>query len=283
MIRLAAALVGRPNRMSTSRLGGLIRGVTSSSTGILPYKELPFASVEMTVESLPVSDTSEFSTRLFETIVHLREQKKNALYLKVNMLYSHYISCASMFGFKFHHAEGDDCSLLLWLPTDRESTVPAFATHQLGVGALVVNNKKELLVVKEKSKLAGWKLPGGYVNRGEDLGVAAVREVMEETGIKCKFNSVLSFRHSHDVQWGQGDVYIICKCEPLTTEIKIDMEIDDATWLTVSDLQKQNKTEMMAKIISDLPNYDDGTRELRPVTMKSIIPGRMPFKFYSPM
>ena len=261
---------------------GIYRGVTSSSTGILPYKELPFSSVEMTVESLPVSDTSEFSTRLFETIVHLREQKKNALYLKVNMLYAHYISCASMFGFKFHHAEGDDCSLLLWLPADRESTVPAFATHQLGVGALIVNKNKELLVVKEKSKVAGWKLPGGYVNRGEDLGVAAVREVMEETGIKCKFDSVLSFRHSHDMQWGQGDVYVICKCEPLTTEIKIDTEIDDATWMSVADFEKQNKTEMMAKIISDLPNFD-GTRELRPMTMKSIVPGRMPFKFYSPM
>lgn len=233
----------------------------------------------MNVEDLPVSDTSDFGARLFTTLAHLRTvEKKNAVYLHVNMLFAHYISVASLFGFKFHHAEGDYCSLLLWLPTDTQSVVPPFATHHVGVGALCVNAANEILVVKERSKLAGWKLPGGYVNLGEDLGAAACRETLEETGVQATFHSVLSFRHSHDLQWGRGDMYVVCRCEPQSSEIRVDSEIDDATWMPLAQFKKENKHEMMAKI---LQNLDNGI-SFRESTMRSIVPGRKPFKFYSP-
>ena len=39
-----------------------------------------------------------------------------------------------------------------------------------------------------------WKLPGGLVETGETIEDACVREVWEETGVKCKFQSVVAFR-----------------------------------------------------------------------------------------
>ena len=112
-------------------------------------------------------------------------------------------------GFKFHHAEGEIATMLLWLP-EGECKVPPFATHHCGVAGVLTFNHN-ILVVKEKSKLTGWKLPGGYVNLNEEFGAAAEREVFEETGILSKFDSVLAFRHSLKVQFGRGDVYIICR------------------------------------------------------------------------
>ena len=46
-------------------------------------------------------------------------------------------------GFEFHHAEPGYVMLTQWL-SDEESTIPANASHQIGVGALVLNDKDEV-------------------------------------------------------------------------------------------------------------------------------------------
>ena len=79
-------------------------------------------------------------------------------------------------GFQYHHAEGTNAVLTLWL-AEGNSRIPTYATHHCGVGGIVVSGN-ELLVVKERpphNKI--WKFPGGYVDLGEDFGDAIVREV----------------------------------------------------------------------------------------------------------
>jgi 8-oxo-dGTP pyrophosphatase MutT (NUDIX family) len=50
----------------------------------------------------------------------------------------------------------------------------------LAAGCIVENNRGEMLWIERKGK---WDLPKGKVEPGEAIEVAAVREVMEETGI----------------------------------------------------------------------------------------------------
>ncbi len=59
--------------------------------------------------------------------------------------------------------------LLRWLPTDAPCPVPAFATHIVGCGGLVINPKGEVLCVREKDSLrkTSWKLPGGTTAASE--------------------------------------------------------------------------------------------------------------------
>jgi ADP-ribose pyrophosphatase YjhB (NUDIX family) len=55
-----------------------------------------------------------------------------------------------------------------WLPTTEECNIPPFAHTMIGVGAVVVNDAHEILVVKEKYfTIPHWKLPGGYVEPGK--------------------------------------------------------------------------------------------------------------------
>lgn len=62
----------------------------------------------------------------------------------------------------------------------------------LGVGALIVEDGRILLVERGREPLKGyWSLPGGAVETGERLEDAVRREVMEETGLEVDVVSLI--------------------------------------------------------------------------------------------
>lgn len=66
-----------------------------------------------------------------------------------------------------------------------------------GVGAIVVGPKGVLLARRDKDPGAGlWSIPGGGVELGERQEASVIREVEEETGVKCK---VLDFISTADL------------------------------------------------------------------------------------
>jgi len=57
----------------------------------------------------------------------------------------------------------------------------------VGVGVLLVRDNHLLLVKRKYNPDAGyWSIPGGHLDLGEKVEVAAVREAFEETGFKVK-------------------------------------------------------------------------------------------------
>ena len=51
----------------------------------------------------------------------------------------------------------------------------------ISAGGIVVNPRGEIVIVQQKS--GNYSLPKGYVERGESPLQAAIREIVEETGI----------------------------------------------------------------------------------------------------
>lgn len=52
-----------------------------------------------------------------------------------------------------------------WLPVDLTANIPLYAHTMIGVGGLVINDKKQILTIQENHAIIQgvWKLPGGYV------------------------------------------------------------------------------------------------------------------------
>ncbi len=72
---------------------------------------------------------------------------------------------------------------------------------QVGVGAILVRDGAVLLVRRARPPHRGeWAIPGGRVQPGEPLAVAAARELLEETGVQARIGPLLyHFEHiEHD-------------------------------------------------------------------------------------
>ena len=80
------------------------------------------------------------------------------------------IECMSDLGLEFHHARQNIATLCLWLGDPADNKIPEYATHQVGVGAVVLNSRNEILCVRElRNNYRPWKLPGGLAELGEQL------------------------------------------------------------------------------------------------------------------
>nr|XP_018623179.1 nudix hydrolase 2-like isoform X2 [Nicotiana tomentosiformis] len=189
-------------------------------------------TVEMTNEPL---DPSVFGSLLRASLSHWRQQGKKGVWIKLPIELVTLVEPAVKEGFYYHHAEPKYLMLVNWLP-GTANTIPANATHRVGIGAFVINERNEVLVVQEKSgRFRGtgvWKFPTGVVDEGEDICDAAVREVKEETGVNAKFVEILAFRQSHKSFFDKSDLFFVCMLQPLSFDIqKQDAEIEAAQWM----------------------------------------------------
>jgi 8-oxo-dGTP pyrophosphatase MutT (NUDIX family) len=118
-------------------------------------------------------------------------------------------------------------------------------------GALVaIWHSGDILLVKN-SYVPYWSLPGGYVHRGETGRAAAIRELIEETGIRAGASELrLALDQQHDWEGKREHIEIFELDVSTKPTIKVDnREVVEATFFAPKKALELELFEPLRKVI----------------------------------
>lgn len=107
--------------------------------------------------------------------------------------------------------------------------MPGLDTHKVSK-VIILKSDRCLLLCREDGK--GWELPGGRLNVGESYTNGAIRECLEETGIRLTLLRLI---------YREKD-YNLYRSKPRITKVKLSDEHTDFTWVNHKQLNKLKLT-----------------------------------------
>lgn len=82
-------------------------------------------------------------------------------------------------------------------------------TYTVGVAAAVLNDRGEILLLRHRFREStGWELPGGFIGAHESPEEALRRELVEETGLTVRIETLVAARIA---QWKHLDICYRCR------------------------------------------------------------------------
>jgi len=124
----------------------------------------------------------------------------------------------------------------------------------IGVGALIVENSRVVLIKRGKAPLLGeWSIPGGMLELGETLRQGAEREALEETGLVVRATELLGV-FDRVVPDAEGKIvyhYVLIDflCERISAELHAGADAADAKWFTPEEVAMLPLAEDTAEVI----------------------------------
>lgn len=204
----------------------------------------------LSVEENPVP----FALQLEELEQNLTDIK--LLWITVPIQLAPLIPILTQRDFRFHQCS--DTELRLVKKIVPNPVLPTAKNFTVGVGAVVIHNE-QLLVIKNKY-YGGYMLPGGHIDNNEMIRDALVREVLEETGVEVAFESIVNLGHFTKGQFGDANMYIVCKATALTTDIAVQdvSEIVEARWIPITEYLNLEDTNPYNRAVVNAAQENEG-------------------------
>lgn len=99
--------------------------------------------------------------------------------------------------------------------------------HRVGVGVVVMNDDGRILMLHHVfHPVAPWGLPGGWLERNESPGAAALRELKEETGLTAVLGPVVHMDHEPK----PAHIGMAFLAQALPGKVTLSPEIMEAAW-----------------------------------------------------
>ncbi|MEZ5877406.1 MAG: NUDIX hydrolase [Tepidamorphaceae bacterium] len=127
-----------------------------------------------------------------------------------------------------------------------------FQARQKGViaaASVCVFRETEVLLVKRAKPPFLWSLPGGRIEPGETPEQAAIRELMEETGVTA---DIIAAGQILDFTTGGGDRYVINNfaARYMSGEARAMSDAAEVAWETLCGLTRYSLTPNAREVIA---------------------------------
>ena len=123
-------------------------------------------------------------------------------------------------------------------------------TEQVQAAGGVVSRDERIALV-HRPKYDDWTLPKGKLDPGEDFEQAALREVEEETGLRCRLGRELPSSQYADGK-GRPKLVRYWLMEPLSGEFTPNDEVDELRWAELDDARRLLSYERDREVLSGL-------------------------------
>lgn len=109
------------------------------------------------------------------------------------------------------------------------------------VGALIFNDKDQLLIVKTHKWKGNYTIPGGHVEMGEYLEDALKREIWEETGlilVKANFLGFQEFVFDDSFWQKKHFIFFDFVCRVEDGLVRLNEEAEDYAWVEIDKIDE---------------------------------------------
>jgi len=108
---------------------------------------------------------------------------------------------------------------------------------KVAVGTIVADEDGRVVLVRRAIEpgYGLWVFPGGYVDRGEEVTAAAIREAKEESGLDIRLDSLVNI-YSYP---GRPLVVIVYAATRTGGELRVDDESLEARWFAPAEIPWQ--------------------------------------------
>jgi 8-oxo-dGTP diphosphatase len=126
-----------------------------------------------------------------------------------------------------------------------------YPMHIVATGGLVTNSQGQVLLIKSP-RYGDWEFPGGQVEEGETIPHALEREVLEETGIIVKVESLVGM-YSNTRKPSIVNIDFIC--EYVSGKPKTSAESTAVEWVDREEALSRVKREAVYKRLKNMLEF----------------------------
>jgi len=142
--------------------------------------------------------------------------------------------------------------------------------YPLSVVCVIVKDKEGNVLITRRAKKpyqGHWVFPGGKVRVGETLKEAAEREILEETGLKIRFEKVSGIyptivHNKNEINFHANLVSVVASVSERNPAIVLDDSMDKHQFVKISELGEYQFIPTNLDMIKDIGKKDFSFKEL---------------------